>query len=190
MRYKLLIFLIFAVAFQSILISNSHGITLNNTEFSVIVPGNWTYQESSNDTAGIIKAGPWVKLVPVEYNELLSNPGYELSGKLIENKGVYSTIGFDKGYLYRNVPLKLNPEYDLHLPKVRIISQAYTTIDGEDAIRIHRTSQENTSNVEVIDYYTVQNGKPYDLQLVINVNDIISYLPQFEQMVETFKFVK
>lgn len=57
-------------------------------------------------------------------------------------------------------------------------------------MKIHRTPRNNLANVEVVDYYVVHNGKPYFIQYVANVKDYQKYLPQFEQMVNTFKFVK
>jgi hypothetical protein len=68
--------------------------------------------------------------------------------------------------------------------KLKVLSQANATIDGEEAIRIHRTPRDNSSNVQVVDYYTVHNGKPYFIQYVANVKDFQKYLPQFEQMVK------
>jgi hypothetical protein len=71
-----------------------------------------------------------------------------------------------------------------------VLSQANVTIGGEEAIRIHRTPRDNSTNVEVVDYYTVHGGKPYFIQYVANVKDFQKYLPQFEQMVKSFKFMK
>jgi hypothetical protein len=190
MSYKLYISIVTIIATLSVLISNVHGITVNNSEFSINVPDNWAYQQSGSTLANIFGTGPWVNLIPTEFSELLINPGQELSGKSIKNQGAYSIFEQDTNYPFRNVPLNIYTQYNLNLSEVKVLSTENTTIDGEQAVRIHRTPRDNTTNVQVVDYYTVHDGKPYFIQYVANKKDFERYLPQFEQMVKTFKFLK
>jgi hypothetical protein len=53
-----------------------------------------------------------------------------------------------------------------------------------------RTELGNLTNVEVVDYYTVHKGTPYFIEYLANVKSFQKYLPQFEQMVRTFKFLE
>jgi hypothetical protein len=191
MYNKSLLLLVGALASIAILFSNAHGATnLNNTEFSITIPDNWAYQKSEDTLENVFGAGPWIRLIPIEFSELLINPGQELTGKSIENGGAYSSIGVDTGYPFRNVPLDIYTKYNLNLSAVKVLSKTNATIDGEDSIRIHRTPRDNSTNVEVIDYYTVHKGKPFALQLASNVKDLQNYLPQFEHIVKSFKFVE
>jgi len=191
MYNKSLLLLVGALPSIAILFSNAHGATnLNNTEFSITIPDNWAYQKSEVTLENVFGSGPWIRLIPIEFSELLINPGQELSGKSIENGGAYSSIGLDTAYPFRNVPLDIYTKYNLNLSAVKVLSKTNATIDGEDSIRIHRTPRDNSTNVEVIDYYTVHKGKPFALQLASNVKDLQKYLPQFEQIVKTFKFVE
>jgi len=190
MKYKLAIPLVIISAF-SVFVVNAQAITsLHNTEFSLNVLDNWAYQESGHSLQNVFGGGPWVRLIPVEFSEMLINPGQELSGTTIKNHGAYVTIGLDTAYPFRNVPLNIYTQYNLNLSEVKIFARANVTIDGEEAVRIHRTPRDNSTNVEVVDYYTVHEGKPFSLQFVSNVKDFQRYLPEFEQMVKTFKFVK
>ena len=40
------------------------------------------------------------------------------------------------------------------------------------------------------EYYVFHDGIPYRLEYYASVKDFEKYLPQFEQMVKTFKFAK
>jgi len=49
----------------------------------------------------------------------------------------------------------------------------------------------NSTNFDQgVDYYILHDGNPYKLQYFANVKYFQKYLPQFEQMVQSFKFAK
>jgi hypothetical protein len=178
---------------------NVNAIIVNNTDFSVNVSDNWAYLDSNNPLgktfgsnnplANIFGGGPWIAAIPNEFSKLLVNTSQEFSAKAVQNGGAYSVFAIDTGYPYRNVPLEIYTEYANNLSRAKIFSRENTTIGGEQAIRIHRIPLDNTPNVEVVAYYSVHKGKPYWINYVANEKDFQKYLPQFEQMVRTFKFV-
>gem|GEM_PF-1792799 len=47
-----------------------------------------------------------------------------------------------------------------------------------------------TDKLNFVTYYVVHDGEPYRLDYLANVKDFQKYLPQFEQMVRSFKFAK
>jgi hypothetical protein len=75
------------------------------------------------------------------------------------------------------------------LSPVKVISKENATVGGEPAVKVHRTGR-NATNVDVVEYEIIHNNKPYFIQYVANVKDFQKYLPQFQQMVKTFKFTK
>jgi hypothetical protein len=184
-----------AVVILSSLESSVNAIIVNNTDFSVNVPNNWAYRQSINNPlagalAKVFDVNPPLTLIPNEFTNLLVNTSQEFSGKVIQNGGAYSRIALDTDYPYRNIPLETYTQYNIHVSPVKIFSKQNATIDGEKAIKIQRTPRDNSTNVQVLDYYVIHEDKPYTLQYVANVNDFQKYLPQFEQMAKTFKFIK
>lgn len=173
-------------------ISNANAIIVNNTDFSLSVLDNWAYRDPTidNPLAKIFAGGASIGLVPNEFSNMLVNTSQELSGNTIQNGGAYSIFQLDTEYPYRNIPLETYTQYNINLSPVKIFSQENTPVGGEKAVKIHRTPRTNITNLEVVDYYVVHNGKPYFIQYAANVKDYQKYLPQFEQMVKTFKFLE
>jgi len=174
--------------------SNVYAITVNNTDFSVNVLDDWAYKEENplvKIFASALGGGSSLTLIPVEFSKMLINTNLSDSEQFrIRNDGAYSLMGLDASYPYRNVPLEIYTQYNLNQSKVEIFSKENTTIDGELAVKIHRSPRHNLTNMEVTEYYLVHEGKPYVIQYGANLQYYQKYLPQFEQMVRTFKFVK
>jgi hypothetical protein len=172
------------------LASDANAITVNNIDFSLTVLGNWAYTDQDDPIASILGVGPSIGLIPNEFSHMLLNASLALSGNSIRNEGAYSIFALDMDYPFRNIPLETYTQYNINLSPVKIFSQENTTIDGEKAVKIHRSPRNNLTNIEVEDYYLVHNSKPYYIQYAANVKDFQKYLPEFEQMVKTFKFIK
>jgi PsbP len=192
--------LLASVAFSGVLLlslisvfNNVYGITVNNTDFSVNVLDNWAYSDGNPLAKALASAfggAIGLQLIPNEFSNLLVNTSQELSGKSIQDKGAFSVFALDSQYPYRNILLDTYAQYNANLSKVKIFSRENATVDGEKALKTHRTPRDNTTNVEVLEYITVHDGKLYFIQYAANVKDYQKYLPQFEQMVKTFKFAK
>jgi hypothetical protein len=166
--------------------NNVYGIIVNNTDFSVNVLDNWAYRQPNRLQEAF--GGSWMDLVPNVYADFLVNPNKTISGDDIQKGGAYSKLFADPDYPYRNIPLETYTQYNINVSPVKILSKENATVGGEPAVKIHRTARNNLTNVEVAEYYVIHEGKPYTLQYAANVKDFQKYLPQFEQMVKTFKF--
>jgi hypothetical protein len=175
-----------------LLVSNNvYGITVNNTDFSVNVLDNWAYQDAAtySPLLGEPEDDAFLNLFPNEFSSVLINTSLENWTEAIQNKGgAYSEFASDPLFPYRNVPVESYSQYFLDLSPSKVISRENTTIDGEAAIKIHRTETGYT-NTKILDYFLIHEGKPYYIQYTANVKDFQKYLPQFEQMVESFKFI-
>jgi hypothetical protein len=176
-----------AIVISSSLESGVNAVVVNNTDFSVNVLDNWAYRQP--DRLQEAFGGTWLDLIPNVYSQFLVNPNKTISGKDLQNGGAYALLRIDSDYPYRNIPLDIYTQYQANQSKVKVFSKENTTLGGEPAVKIHRTARDN-STAEVVDYYIIHNGNPYWLQYVANVKDFQKYLPQFEQMVKTFKFAK
>jgi len=182
--------MLIVTALLPFLISDVDAITMNNTDFSLTVLDNWAYTDQEDPIASILGVGPSIGLIPNEFSHILLNASLALTGNSIKDEGAYSIFALDRDYPYRNIPLETYTQYNINLSAVKIFSQENTTIDGENAVKIHRSPRNNLTNIEVVDYYLVHNSKPYYIQYAANVKDFQKYLPEFEQMVKTFKFKK
>lgn len=169
--------------------SNVYAITANTTDFSVNVLDNWAFTKPSNPLADIFGGGSSLTLIPSQFSNFLVNTSSNLT-EAIQNGGGYSIISVDTDYPYRNVPLEAYTQHNINLSPVKIYSKENTTVDGEPAVKIHRTPRTNFTNVDVVEYYVIHDSKPYTIQFAANVKDFQKYLPQFEQIVKTFKFTK
>ena len=183
-----------AVSFTIGLINIAYGQTLDNqttvntTDFSIDIPDNWAYQNLENRFWEQV----WISLIPTEFSNFVINTSQELIGESILNGGAYSFFARDSEYPYRNVPVEAYTQYKMYniqsYPET-IFSQQNVTIDGEKAIKFHRTALNNLTNIQLIDYYVIHDGKPYFIHYVANAKDFEKYLPQFEQIVKSFRFV-
>lgn len=173
----------------------------STTDFSVNVPDNWAYiqnKDTSNPLASLIADSPLadlligktsLSLIPIEFSDFLVNTSKDIARETIENGGAYSVMGPDTSYPYGNVPLEIYTNYSINLSPVKVFSKENATVGGEPAMKVHRTGR-NATNVAVVEYDVIHDSKPYIIQYVANVKDFQKYLPQFEQTVKTFKFIK
>jgi hypothetical protein len=174
--------------------NNVYGITVNNTDFTLEVLDNWAYREENplvNAFASALGGSSPLTIIPIEFSETLINTNVSNEEQFrIRNEGAFSLIGVDATYPLGNTSLDLYTQASLNQSNVKIFSKENATIDGEPAVKIHRTARNNQTNMEVTEYYVIHEGKPYTLQYGADLKYYQKYLPQFEQMVKTFMFVK
>jgi hypothetical protein len=180
--------------------SNVNAVTIaNNSIFSINVLDNWAYMETNLEGGAAVKlpngaeANSAILLIPTEFSEFLNNINNGDAQKLFQNVGALSLMTLDSGYLFRNVPLEIYAQYQLNKSGglERILSKENATIDGEKAMKFHTTFKGKSTNFdEGVGYYFFHDGNPYFIDYSANEKDFKRYLPQFEQMVKSFKFVK
>jgi hypothetical protein len=97
----------------------------------------------------------------------------------------------DSTYQFRNVPLEIYAQSNINQSLHKILSKENATIDGEPALKIHKTYNNNFTHWDKgVDYYVIHDGMPYMILYYAESKYFEKYLPQFEQMVKTFKFAK
>ena len=171
-------------------VSNIHAVTVNNTDFSIEVPNGWVYREDFIFDNGTL-------LTPNEFADFLITGN--LSALLdVQHFGVMVELAPDPRFPIKNAPVEI---YAKHSSKfANNLSPTYenATIGGERAIKLFLNSTDiasklGTTNVPVslvtTSYFVIHDDQPYFLNYMANAKDYQKYLPQFEQIVKTFKFV-
>jgi hypothetical protein len=160
--------------------------------FSIEVPNNWVYRENFGVNNNVI-------LTPNEFAKLLIADNASASVVDVIEHGIVAELGLDPDFDKKNASLE---EYVKHFSS---FAQNYdpkyenATIGGERAIKVFingtdigRTSpmKNLTSSINSISYLVMHQDQPYYLYYIANANHYNKYLPFFEQIVKTIKFVK
>jgi hypothetical protein len=167
---------------------------VDNLYFSLNVPDNWTYAEYSlSGIATILGRGPvnYLIMAPAEFSNILfdkedeSNSAFEK----ISNGGAFSEMYQDTNFPVKNAPLKTYVNYKQRdNATLNITSQTFTTIGKEDAVRVVATDTVLGDNVKFLRYMVLHDNEAYNLLYAANIKDYDKYLPEFEQMVKSFRF--
>jgi hypothetical protein len=178
--------------------SDVNAVIVNNTDFSVSVPNGWIYRENFGYPAfqssidDVIDRGDHITLTPNEFADYLvvDTATTPVAGELKNGGGLVDLV-HDLSYPLKNAPVEIYVKQFLGSP-IPNVSPKYenVTIDGEKAIKVYMRGTDAASNMIWLSYFVVHHGEPYHLDYIANVKDYEKYLPQFEQMVKTFKFVK
>ena len=173
---------------------------VNNTYFSVDIADNWRYAEHSitamaHSMGDSQKKGPvnLLTLAPADFAEsLVVNKDQQSAYAKMFNGGAYSTLRQDIDYSNENATLQAYVEHRINsiIPGVNLTSQQDTIIGNEKAVRIEGIGINKLMNLNYVAYLVLHYNDPYYLEYIANINDFKKYLPDFEQMVKTFKFVK
>ncbi len=173
---------------------------VNNTYFSIDVADDWRYAEHSimameHSMGDAENNGPvnLLTLAPAEFAESLvvNKDNQSAYGKMFDG-GAYSTLRHDIDYPTENASLKAYVEHRINsiISGVNLTSQHETIVGDEKAVRIEGIGINKLINLKYVAYLVLHDNDPYYLEYIANVNDFQKYLPQFEQMVKTFKFTK
>ncbi len=171
----------------SLSISTVNGVIVNNTDFSFEVPNGWVYKEHFVFDNGTL-------LTPNEFAEVLLN-----TSAMLGLDRVMVELAPDDRFPIRNAPVEIYVKHTLK--GVNDLSPTYenATVGGERAIKVFVNSTDVASklgmnNVTVsvvgLSYNVMHNDQPYFLNYMTNAKYYQKYLPQFEQMVKSFKFTK
>ena len=173
--------------------------SVNNTYFSMNIPDNWRYAEHSNTgMAGMAESSTktpinLVVLAPADFAEtLVVNKDKESPYANMFNGGAYSTFRQDTDYSIKNSTLEAYVKHRINslIRGVNLTSQQDSTVGNENAVRIEGNGIFKLMNVKYVAYLVLHDKDPYYLEYIANTKDFQKYLPQFEQMVKTLKFVK
>jgi len=71
-------------------------------------------------------------------------------------------------------------------PYLSITSQDDSIVGKEKAVKIE--GSDNSRTIKLVIYLILHDKEAYNLDYVANVNDFDKYLPDFQEMIKSFKF--
>jgi len=108
----------------------------------------------------------------------------------MKDEGAFASFGQELGYGIKNAPFELYVKYKIdRQTEMNVTSRQNVTIHGEPAVKIHGDGIKTFNGIKFVEYILMHDKEPYYIGYMANVKDFEKYLPQFEQMVKTFKFV-
>ncbi len=177
---------------------------VNNTYFSMNIPDNWRYAEHSNmgmadhsnmETPESQSSGPinLLALAPADFAEsfVVNKDKVSPYAKMF-NGGAYSTFRQDTDYSNINSTLEAYVKHRINslIGGVNLTSQQDTIVGNEKAVRIEGTGIYKLVNLKYVAHLVLHDKDPYYLEYIANVKDFQKYLPEYEQIVKTLKFVR
>ena len=166
--------------------------TIANQYFSVKIPDTWTYIEYSNTPESYSTGyGPpnQIKLTPREFSDLLMLNDVEKFRQKIEQGSAYASFSQNTEYRIRNAPLELFVKHLINeLAIQNITSQHYTTVGNEESVNIYANDMP-FGNTKIALYAIIHDKEPYSIIFKGDAINYEKYLPEFEQMVKSFKFL-
>jgi hypothetical protein len=164
----------------SLSISSVDAIIVNNTDFSIDIPDNWAYEQ------GIFSV---VALTPSEFGVLLVNHSKPLSEKM-KDEGAFASFEQERNFPIKNAGFDVYVTYNIDRQDgMNVTSKQNVTLDNEAAVKIHGDGIKSFSGIKFVEYMLMHNEQPYSIAYMANVKDFEKYLPEFEQIVESLKFV-
>ena len=178
----ILISVISVVIAISLSTSNVNALTnLNNTAFSIDIPDNWAYGKD-------ILSQP--VLTPKEFAAFMDNQSKPLNEKM-KNGGAFASCKQDSSYGIKDAPFDVYVKDKIDKQNgMKVTSKENGTIDSDAAVRVRGDGINSFSGFKFVQYLVWHDKKPYALAYMANVKDFEKYLPQFEQIIKTFKFAK
>lgn len=166
--------------------------SVGNQFFSIEIPDSWVYSEYSDtpeaETTGS-GTGNMVWLTPNEFSDLLLSPDFEKFMEKIQDAGAILYFVQETDYPLKNAPIESYVKYSIdQLGIPNITSQQYTTVGKEKAVRIDANQSSTYGSNNIAAYYIMHDEEPYYILYVANPKNYDKYLPEFEQMVKSFKF--
>jgi hypothetical protein len=144
--------------------------------------------------ASILGRGPVndVYLAPSEFGELLVDDKDSNTAIIdrMESGGVFSEFVQDTDYSLKNSPLEAYIKYriDQQSDSWNVSSMDNGTIAKQKAVKISANGTSEYGNLRKVEYLLLHDKDAYMLQFIANSKDYDKYLPEFEQMVKSFRF--
>ena len=160
--------------------------------YSVQVPSGWVYKENflSNGNTVLTTSG---------FANLLNEGKPSQSLLDLVQKGVLLEVGMDEHLRTDNISLEKYVKYFLTNANDDDVTVQNGTVGGERAIRIFINGTQTgksspmknvTGSINSLGYLFLHQGEPYYIYYIANEKNFLNYLPYFEQIAKTFKFLK
>jgi hypothetical protein len=180
------------VGLVSLSMQYSYSETVANDYFSIKIPDSWAYTESFTPESNNIIFGPTngILLTLDNFSNMLLSPDKEKYSEKIQEGGLSARFNQDNGYRIKNAPLESYVRYAIDDYGIQnITSQHYTTVGKEKAVRIDANESAYYGDSNIVLYLLMHDKKPYQINYIANPKNYEKYLPEFEQMVKSFRFV-
>lgn len=149
---------------------------------------------SNTAMASFMGSGPGnqVIAVPAEFGNLLLNNEDDPSiNDKMEISGALSQLSQDTDYSIKNAPLTTYVEHHKgNFPLWNYTSQQDTIVGKQKAVRIEGDA--SSDNLKAVIYLVLHDGDDgqdaYYLSYLANEKDYERFLPEFEEMVKSFRF--
>jgi hypothetical protein len=160
--------------------------------FSVQVPDGWVYRENFPTDNNTI-------LTTTEFANLLSANKPAESLLDVVQRGVLLELGIDEDFRAGNASFEKYVKYFLSNANDEDVILQNASIGGERAIRVFINGTETgksspmknvTGSINSISYLFFHRDAPHYIYYITNEKDFKNYLPEFEQIVKTFRFTK
>lgn len=160
---------------------DNNNTTLKKTfYFEVEIPDDWIYRKFSNAYAtGLLGFGPSnsVVAIPVEYWD--SNTSYAVA-----------QFRQDAYYGVKNTPLDIYVKYKLaEQNAMKVITQKDIILANETSIQIYAEGIGKFEGFKFLEYFAFHNKDPYVIAYYASNHVYEKYLPDFEKMVSSFKWI-
>jgi hypothetical protein len=180
--------------------SDIYAVTANTTDFLIQVPNGWVYRENFrlyNEFANNIM------LTPNDFaDKLMPDNVYNFD---VMN-GTFAELAADHTFPIKNAPLEMYLKHAIRFSTGLPLRYENATVGCEKAIKVLMNSTVLANAIKLanksadlgavptlitLSYFVMHNDQPYYLNYQSNATeDYQKYLPQFEQMVKSFKFAK
>jgi hypothetical protein len=175
----ILIGIVFLLSFSVNAVFAGGNNSVENQYFSIDIPDNWTYTEDSYT--------PHILLTPDEFSDVLLSAVDNIH-RTAEG-GVVALFEKNIEYPLKSAPLESYVKYVIDKLGIQnITSQHYTTVGKEKSVRIDANQSAQYGYAKIAIYLIMHNKEPYNILYLGNpINE--KYLPEFEQIVKSFRFV-
>jgi len=179
-----IVFFIFIVGIPNVFAASSD--TVKNHLFTMKIPKNWAYIEGSTSD--------YVWLTPDKFSDILS---LSYNAEQIEEKikdgspGLAAVFAKDTYYAVKGAPLESYVKNAIVKIGIQnILSQHYTTVGKEKAVRIETNESAYSGNkTKLALFFVLHDNQPYAITYLADPKSYEKYLPEFEKIVKNFRFV-
>lgn len=177
----ILVILIFSIITANIYAQNSNNTTLEKTlYFEIEIPNNWTYQVYSDSyITDVLGFG-------------LSNSIDAMPTEHFSSNTTYATTNFKQyaDYTIKNAPLDAFVKYMIDKQNlIQVTSQKDVIVANETATQIYAEGIGEDEGFKFLHYYLIHNKEPYVLGYKASNHLYQKYLPDFEKMLNSFKWI-
>lgn len=190
----LLIFLISFIGFSVVNIYGQNDTRAETLYFSTQIPDTWMYETGSNSyMAQFMGFGPvnFIRAIPVDIAEILATDDSDNSTSFA------AQFQQEEGYSMKNAPFSMFEKYilnnwlDTNRWNVTNTDNKSIKIDTEPTIKILANGKKQTESEDkkIIVYATKHDDNAYVFEAFGDPINFDKYLPEFEQMIKTIKWI-